>query len=107
MGKKVYISGPMSGIEGFNFEAFDKAAKFIESRGDFAVNPAVRGREWVAKNGNRPLTKAEYRKMMKECKAALRECGSIFLLKGWENSNGAKEELSLAILRDMEVEIEK
>lgn len=107
MRKKVYISGPMSGIEGFNFEAFDKAAKFIESRGDFAVNPAVRGREWVAKHGNRPLTKAEYRNMMMDCKYDLRQCGSIFLLKGWENSNGAKEELSLAILRDMEVEIEK
>ena len=107
MNKKVYISGPMSGIEGFNFDAFDNAAKFIESRGDVAVNPAIRGRKWVDKNGYRPLTKAEYRKMMTNCKYDLRQCSSIFMLKGWESSNGAKEELSLAILRDMEVEIEK
>ena len=62
--KHVYISGPMSGLENYNFEAFDNAAKYIRDRGDIAVNPAIRGKEWVARNGNRKMTEAEYNRIL-------------------------------------------
>lgn len=105
--KHVYISGPMSGLENYNFEAFDNAAKFIRDRGDIAVNPATRGKEWVAKNGNREMTEGEYRRMIIDGLNDLRSCDKIYLLKGWENSKGAKEELSVALINKKEVEVQQ
>ena len=105
--KHVYISGPMSGFENYNFEAFDNAAKYIRDRGDIAVNPASRGKEWVAKNGNREMTDNEYRRIMIDCLNDLRSCDAIFLLKGWEKSKGAKQELSVALINKKEVEVEQ
>ena len=105
--KTIYISGPMSGRDNFNFDAFDNAAKIIRDRGDIAVNPATRGKEWVAKNGNREMTEAEYNRILLECLDDVRRCDSIFLLKGWEASKGARRELQVALINKKDVEVEQ
>lgn len=105
--KTIYISGPMSGLENFNFDAFDKAEELIRRRGDIVINPAKRGKEWVAKNGNRDMTEAEYNRILLDCLDDVRRCDCIYLLKGWEASNGARRELQVALINKKNVEVEQ
>ena len=39
--------------------------------------------------------------------AAVRSCDAIYLLKGWENSRGAKKEFAEAVKHDLMVLLEK
>lgn len=105
--KLIYISGPMSGLPGLNFDAFDNAAKVLQARGDSVCNPADRGREWINKNGNRPMSEPEYRRILIDCCNDIHKCDGIYLLKGWENSRGAKQELCLALIRQIKIETEQ
>lgn len=83
----LYISGPMRGIPDDNFPTFNEVAAALRSI-DFTVNnPAEnfngdRGRDW-----------AEY---MHADLIMLLESDGIVLLPGWENSEGAKLEYSVA-----------
>lgn len=83
---KVYIAGPMTGIEGLNYPAFDAAADELRARGHEPINPARRGIEpdwtWVdyMRHAIRDVTNAE----------------AIHLLPGWESSRGATLEAHIA-----------
>lgn len=85
---KVYISGPISGR---TFEEAKSHFNMVESNlrhQDFeVVNPIDLPHE----HGG---TWKEY---MKEDIIALMECDSIYMLKGWEDSAGARLEVSIAI----------
>lgn len=102
---KVYIAGPMSGLPNFNIEAFDRAEKFIGERGDIAVNPAVLAKKWLEKNPDRNMSKGEYDQLLLEGLKQIHNCDAILMLPGWQNSNGAKAELSLALIRKIPVEV--
>ena len=43
--KIIYISGPMTGYEYFNFEAFDKASHKLKELGHKVINPAQIARD--------------------------------------------------------------
>ena len=81
---KIYIAGPMTGIENYNREAFFGMADYLASFGHVCLNPA-----------NHPdgLTQKEY---MHLCFAMIDVCDAIVMLKGWENSTGAKKEYNYA-----------
>lgn len=81
---KIYIAGPMTGIEGCNRPAFVDAAFQLTSEGYCVLNPAM------LPNG---LTQPQY---MDICLAMLRCASAIYLLKGWEKSAGARVEKALA-----------
>ena len=81
---KIYIAGPMSGLPGFNRQAFNRAAGHVVRRGNVALNPAI------LPDG---LEQAEY---MDICFAMLRCADGIFLLDGWQQSAGARAERALA-----------
>lgn len=92
--KRVYISGPIEGVEDYqtNFaHAEDKVAKM----GCDPVNPA-RCFEPVKDT----LTRGQ---IMGLCINLLEECDCIYLLPGWQLSKGAKEELAFAIKNSIEV----
>ncbi|KPA96003.1 DUF4406 domain-containing protein [Pseudomonas asplenii] len=80
---RIYVAGPMTGIEDFNFPAFNAVAAKLRSFGYIVENPAehgiVEGAEW-----------ADY---MAYDLTRLGLCGVICLLPGWENSEGAKLEV--------------
>ncbi|EFH3355529.1 DUF4406 domain-containing protein [Escherichia coli] len=78
---KIYIAGPMSGLPGFNRQAFNRAAGHVVRRGN---DPAI------LPDG---LEQAEY---MDICFAMLRCADEIFLLDGWQQSAGARAEYALA-----------
>lgn len=104
--KKVYIAGPMSGLPDFNFPAFDRAAEMLKSRGLEPMNPAEIGRRWIAEHGNRQPSQGEYNALLIEGRKMLRKCGRVYLLRGWERSNGARGEVSYALILGIDLELE-
>lgn len=81
---RVYLSGPMTGIENNNFPAFHDAAVYLRSLGYDVVSPAE-----IQEAGTWELC----------LRADLRElctCDAIALMPGWENSKGANLELHVA-----------
>jgi hypothetical protein len=87
--KTIYVSGSMRGFPGFNFPAFDAARDIINARGDKAISPADLDRKF----GHCSLSR-EY--AMRDTLAILHDCHGIYLLDGWEWSNGAAAEFFLA-----------
>jgi nucleoside 2-deoxyribosyltransferase len=79
MRKKVYISGPISGVEASAYKVFEKTEKELRAKGFNPVNP-------IKLNHNHGKTWEEY--MRVDLKALL-ECDEMVMLKGWENSRGA------------------
>lgn len=105
--ERVYIAGPMSGLPNFNFDAFDRAAEMLRARGVQVCNPAVHGREWLALHHGEEPNESQYLEILAECSERVRHCDKIYLLKGWQNSRGAKHELELALIRKMQIEVEE
>ena len=82
----VYLSGPITGIENYNKEAFDKAEKLVKALGYKVINPhkikllkKFNGKFW----GN--YMRADLRELMK--------ADILILLDGWVKSDGANLEL--------------
>lgn len=81
---RVYISGPMSGLENNNFDAFFSAESKLKEKGHIPLNPA---------RSPHDLLYAHY---MDIAMAMVRSSQAIFLLPGWENSPGARAEYAYA-----------
>lgn len=84
---KLYLAGPMTGIENFNYPTFRTAASKLRLSGFEVVNPA----EFF--NGDQRKTRIEY---MREDFTQLRKCDAVVVLSGWENSPGACAEVAFA-----------
>lgn len=85
---KVYIAGPMSGHDDFNFPAFYAAADNWREAGWEVLNPAE------LDGGDTSQTWLWY---MKRDLPALLDCDAIAMLEGWENSRGARLEHAVAL----------
>jgi hypothetical protein len=83
---RLYLAGPMTGIEGFNYPAFNAMADRLRAAGYEVENPAdhgtVEGAVW-----------ADY---MAYDLTRLGLCGMIALLPGWDLSQGARLEVMIA-----------
>lgn len=109
---RIYIAGPMRGKQYFNFPAFDAAKAELESKGFQVVSPAEldrqvgfdpellgSGYDWNDLNKcDFSLTEAIDRDI-----AALKTCDAIYMLRGWEQSTGARAEKALAQWMRLEV----
>ena len=85
----VYISGPISGLPGFNYPAFDHAAALIREQGMEAINPAE------LHDGDTSLPREAY---LREDIPAVVAADRLLLLKGWEKSIGATTEAIVFLL---------
>jgi len=81
---KIYISGPRTGIKDFNSPEFEKAKAHFINLGHLVESPS---------EAPRCNTWEDY---MKYDIVLLLQCSHIFMLKGWENSKGAKLEKYIA-----------
>ena len=109
---RVYLSGPITGKPDYNVAAFDAAAKRMRGEGHFVIIPHeltplfgtveeidnsfkayYEGAAQTYPNGSYRLARA----VMDADLAAVHSCDVIYLLRGWENSRGAKKELAEAI----------
>lgn len=106
---RVYIAGPMSGRELFNFPAFDYAAAQWRDAGWEVVSPADLTREYWRKHFGQEFDPANtdpriaaggdiYREFLRGDIAAIAHCDAIALLPGWEKSSGVAKELVVARL---------
>ena len=83
---KVYLSGPMTGIQDFNFPAFNAEAARLRAAGLQVVNPAEIN----------PDTTMSWHECMRADIKALCDCDTLALMPGWESSQGAHLELHIA-----------
>jgi hypothetical protein len=93
--KRIYISGPMTGIQNFNFPAFHAAADRLRTLGYDVVNP-------VEIN---PDPEASWHDCMRRDLTALLTCDTLALLDGWQKSAGAHLEMHVAHRVGMEIVI--
>ncbi len=87
MSKRIYIAGPMSGHDDYNFPAFHAAEDELRARGFDPQNPA--------KNfGGR--TDLPYEFYIRGAIDMVSACDAIYLLDGWRGSKGAEMEAAIA-----------
>lgn len=79
---KVYIAGPISGIEDGNKEAFQKVEDYLVSLGYEVVNPHKLPQEHDM----------SWESFMRECIPEICGCQEMVMLKGWRDSRGARLE---------------
>lgn len=103
----LYIAGPMTGIEEFNWPLFDSVQAALEAVGIEAVNPAALDRalkqtfpdedfeNGTAEGGAKLAT------FLKRDFHVLTKCEGIVFLEGWEDSTGANCELIVSQMAGM------
>ena len=106
--RTIYIAGPMRGKPNWNYDAFNKAEAILTEKGWNVVNPATLDTNYqetaelnTTPNDFDPDNDAKHRSinrriMKRDCDAICDECDAIFMLKGWQNSQGACAEFYLS-----------
>lgn len=82
---RIYVAGPVTGIEENNRPAFERARVMLADAGFSVLVPhdLVRGGE-------------TWRQCMRVCLSAMLACDGVCALEGWQASKGAKLELKVA-----------
>ena len=93
--KRIYISGPMTGMPELNFPAFHAEAARLTALGYEVVNPAKLN----------PDPETGWRERMRNDLAALLTCDALALMDGWQKSAGAHLEMHVAHRVGMEIVI--
>lgn len=99
--KTIYIAGPMAGLPLFNSPAFYSAEERLTRLGWFPVNPARFNHVFGVEPKGRLLDA-----VCEAERAAIPHLDAIYLLKGWEKSEGAKRELEVALKHRLHVIVE-
>lgn len=82
----IYVAGPMTGFDNYNFDAFNAAEIDLLNAGWDVENPTKHG----------VVEGATWEDYMLSCLGQISKCGAMCMLKGWEVSRGAKIEHELA-----------
>lgn len=96
----MYLAGPMTGIEGFNYNKFDEVAKQLRDLGHEVVSPAEIGREISLPGKPGDLPYADY---VKSNLKAMLDCDELVLLPRWRGSRGARMEVQVADFTKMKI----
>lgn len=94
----VYISGKITGNDNYMVD-FEAAEDYLNSIGHTVINPAK-----ILSNMPKSCSHEDY---MKVSLALLRLCDTIFLLRNWEKSIGARKELEVALCNDYRILTQK
>lgn len=110
--KRIYIAGGMSKLPLYNFPAFDAARDKLKAEGWEVISPADLDRErgFDPTDTSKPLPpvdKAFLDEAMRIDIEAILSCDAIYMLKGWQQSTGAKAEHALAKWKHIEVHYEE
>ena len=98
----IYIAGPMTCLPQYNYPAFDAMAKKLRAKGWTVINPTEIG----ALFGSASFinTHDTILHVVSEMElAAISACQAIFLLPGWELSDGSLRELRTAITHHLTI----
>ena len=83
--KRIYLSGPMTGLPGLNFPAFAAMTASLRADGHTVTNP-----DEINPDGG------SWNDCMRRDIAALMDCDTVATLPGWEHSKGARLEVLIA-----------
>ena len=102
--KTLYLAGPMRGKPNHNIKNFNLAAERLGIMGWNVINPADISREFglLYEPDNPRLLRA----VMDAELAAIPHLDAIYLLRGWERSEGARAELKVAIENGKQILLE-
>ena len=129
MKKRIYIAGPMRGKPDYNYPAFNEAAEKLRCDGWDVENPAdisdrFGPQDEIAKSFlfmdadptcvPPELSMRDYirqkgrlaRKLVAYELGVVASCDAIYLLKGWENSEGTRAELHTALEHGLQIILE-
>lgn len=87
----LYVAGPMTGIEDFNYPAFNAAAKMLAGFGYDVLNPV----DAEDKNPT-PGQPQDWDWYMRHALRMVLDADGLALLPGWEKSKGATLEVQVA-----------
>lgn len=88
----IYIAGPMRGLPNGNRKAFNAAAGRLSAEWQ-ALNPVDFGRILPCEDSDGRNDRQRLDALMAIEREAARRADAIYLLKGWEKSVGARDEL--------------
>ena len=95
----IYISGAITKIGVMKATAiFNNTELKLKKQGYEVINPC---------RTNATLPQLSHEDYMVTSLAMLSLCDTIYMLKGWENSDGAKEELQYALEHEYDVVLEE
>lgn len=101
--KSIYISGPMTNIDKFNYPLFERVHRTLMNQADgyiiFSPHNVDAG-DHVTNEGAIPKPYGYY---FRKAVRMLMMCDTIVMLHGWEGSKGATCELNIARLCGMRV----
>lgn len=113
MDSKIYIAGPMRGKPLFNFPAFEEAEDHLVKLGYDVVNPVNLDIDnrlvGIVRDDNGVILHVEtlpgysYDLVLDRDIEAVKTCDAIYLLPGWEWSDGAREEVAVALRYGLDV----
>lgn len=72
----IYLSGPMTGLPGYNRDTFNRAKRIVAGTGATVISPA-------------DLPEGTWEFQLRKCIRFVSDCTKILMLPGWENSKGA------------------
>ena len=101
----IYLAGPMTNLPEFNFPEFKKVAEKLRQKGYIVFNPAEKDGEVVENSkgyasGNTAAASKDgfdFREAYLWDLTAVIQSGGIYMLKGWEQSAGARGEHAVAV----------
>jgi len=94
---RLYVSGPMTGYEDFNFPAFDEAAETLRALSFEVRTPAEN------LNGQPKVEGWNWSTFIRKDIANLLWVDAVVVLPGWEYSKGACMEIRIALAIDIPI----
>lgn len=91
--KKVYVSGPYTGM------VLDNVAHALH----WAHGVAIAGAHPIVPHTSFPQAGSDWDEAMRLCKVQLHQCDAVLLIPGWEQSRGAVQEMNWAMEAGMQV----
>ena len=95
--RSIYIAGPMTGVEDYNYPMFDVVAEMLREWGFEVVNPTE------LKHNEDPEADVSLDEYMVLDLPYVIACDALALLPGWEQSRGSNVELLVALACGREV----
>ena len=92
--KRVYVSGPMTGYENENADAFEEAAVSLRHLGYMVCNPHDTS-ALLGKLSHSEYLRFDFQRVL--------EADFLVALPGWEDSLGALSEIMMAVRMDLKV----
>ena len=97
--KRIYIAGPMTGMDGMNEREFMKAELVLNCKKEFEMVYSPSGMAdtfcWDENTDLRTIAKVLIE--------ALTRCTHVYMLRGWEQSKGARAEHAVAVWIGLEI----